>query len=120
MHVTTIRLMVAVVSRMWTPFITRRTTESLTCWTSVTWRAGEDDRLPRSALISPVLFSSDFKSSQGPGSDCRINGVQHLVYKTLLQRPAYRKYAGAGLYMESSHMTETPANLQLFQNVLEI
>lgn len=113
MHVTAIRLTVAVVSRMWTPFITRRTTESLTCWTSVTWRAGEDDRPPRSAFLSAASFNSDFKSSQGLGSDRRINGVQHLVYKTVLQRPAYSKYEPVGLYTDSSRMTETLAKLQM-------
>lgn len=38
------RLMGNVAPRMWTPSITPRTTESLTCWTSATWRAGEGEK----------------------------------------------------------------------------
>lgn len=32
-----------------------------------------------------------FESSQGLGSDRRIDGVQHVVHQAVLQRPAYRK-----------------------------
>lgn len=39
------RLMGNVDPRTWTPSITPRTTESLTCWTSATWRAGEGRRM---------------------------------------------------------------------------
>lgn len=105
--------MVAVVSRTWTPFITRRTTESLTCWTSVTWRAGEDERPATLGFIWALLCTFDFKSSQGLGSDSGINGVQHLVYETVLQRPAYSKYAPC-------HVTETIATLQPFHFVWEM
>ncbi len=50
---------------MWIQSITPRTTESLTCWTSATWRAGEgktsrQTRLPPIFVTSFTSFSSFF------------------------------------------------------------
>lgn len=108
MHATAFRLMVALVSRMWTPFITPRTTESLTCWTSVTWRAGEGGTpAPRLSHIRQVSYLR-FDSSQGLGSDCRLDGLQHLVHQTVLQGPAYRKCGLVDLYLDGSHVADGP------------
>lgn len=68
---------------------------------------------PRELSNQPVLLNSGFKPSQGLGSDCGINGVQHLVHEALLQRPADSKFAAVGLCVDRSHMTETLANLQI-------
>lgn len=84
--------------RMWTPSITPRTTESLTCWTSATWRAGDGGRAVKlyyfqHIKVSPHLqllfFPPPPHPFQGFSGDRRLNGIQHLVHETVLQRPTH-------------------------------
>lgn len=42
---------------MWTPSIIPRTTESLTCWTSATWRAGEGQRAKPHCYLQKFVTS---------------------------------------------------------------
>lgn len=88
------RLMGNVAPRTWTPSITPRTTASLTCWTSATWRAGEGQRAVKHYYLrftSPRLRQF-LPFYQGFGGDCGVDGVQHLVHQAVLQRPAHSKY----------------------------
>lgn len=74
-------LMDNVSPRMWTPSITLRTTGSLTCWTSATWRAGQD-RMAVGQYCSQITVPhlSSFSLLQRFGCHCCINGLQHLVH----------------------------------------